>query len=547
MKTINALLCLIFSVPAWSGGGVGVGNGRTMYHSPVGFSVSYPSGLDLDVLSEHVFTISNASRVAKPGGVSRIQFRVTKGDVKSHDQLLSYLQRLHPTLVFQPVSFAGARGYFFEHRSATRLDGFYYLFTGNYELVRIKIHAVAEGDGLALIAPIVRTFGYDETMPEVLGVRVDGPWRAGEVARLYVHARDEGSGIGLRPHDIWAQLYPVSGPGKRMLFTGDITPVGNDWYAVEMRLPQLQAPGRYRLSHHSVADQVGNVYFTPVSPFPLEVEVRNEGDYDVDPPRVLEFASAPVLVAGKPAILYFRVFEPSGIVENNEPQSGDCVTRFQEIRTSESIEVCGKVRQAPEKGPDWYAIEYTPNAFLPSGTYELYSFGMLDRAGHYLSLGKRWDSNVLENSDPQQPKVPSVRVQLQNSGAADHESPEILGVRANGQWRAGLTAELLLEVRDDVSGLAKKQRECLRFVRLTGDFTQLEGTFSICDYKVLQLGENRYSAKFVVPGHLKAGIYYLDSTLFRDGAGRGRYLNLDRSGTHYESSHIPRVDVTITR
>lgn len=557
ITTLLSLLSLFASTFAWSGG-VGVGNAMRAYKATTGFSVSFSERLDLEVRPDGSFEINNASLVRSPGEVSKIEFIVTKGSVESFDQLLSYAQKENPGMTFSAVSFIGARGYFHEDKAQDRLAGLYYLFTGNYELVTIRIHALAAGNGLKWIAPIVRTFSYDETGPEVLGFQVNGSWLAGRVEQFFVRAKDEGSGIGLTEGDIAMELYPKSGPGKMVVVYGKINPIGNDWYSVEVRLGKLQPPGRFKLAHYFVADKAGNAnlnwedngYFGKIPT--VEVEIVNDGAYDVDSPLIQKFAVGPAWEAGKPATLYFQADDPSGIPASNIPSGGDCWINFSEVaKEGESYEgfpVCGDVRSAPEKGAGWYAIELKLNRFLPEGNYTLNGFGITDTLYNYVSLNRNWREDFLSDpNNPKQPKVKGLTIHIKNRGQSDRKAPQFLKLRVDGPWVAGSTAQLFLKAKDDLSGIGTLFKDCLRFDWLMNEFPKYSA-FSACNVSVTPIGDDWYSVWIPVPETLRGGTLFLESMYINDKAGHKNALWFDsRHPDKYDRTDIPRLDVEVVR
>lgn len=538
MKTFNVILALaifLISSVAWTGG-VGVGNARKAYKSPYGFTVSYPEKLALEVHSKDSFEINNTDLVKSPAEESKVEFRVSKGEVNSFEELLPFAQKENPELSFAPFNLDGARGYFHESKGIDRLDGVYYLITGNYELVRIRVHAFAAGNGLEWIAPIVRTFSYDDTAPLLLNFRANPIWRAGQTERIYFQLRDVGSGVADSLYfDLWVKGGPAIGPPDRQLRGFfPLHAADSDWYYVDVPLSPLQVPGRFQLGTIWYFDNAGNRFFNindnglfhldngqkmPA----LNIEIVNTGSYDMDPPVMKEFAASANWEAGKPATLYFRAEDRTGL-KLPAAGGGDCSIRFDHRDNGEWLYVCGTVRLASEKGKNWYAVDFKLNPFLLAGVYELKDVRIFDNLDNELNMSAGENGDYLEGKDldTRKQKVKSISVRVKNKGPADTQEPEILGLRVDGPWRAGSVGSLLLHAKDDVSGIENFFKRGAYFIGEGSDFV-------ISEVSVTPLGKDWYSVSIPVPNR-KAGIYYLQQLEVFDKAGHSAQVWCDQEG-----------------
>lgn len=551
MKRVIAFLVIVISLTAISGfaagrGGVGVGNGRSIFKSDSGFAVTYATALTLNVRSKEAFEISNDQLVKASEKVSKIGFVAAAGKVKNLAEAESLFRERNPGKEPHFVSFPGAKGLAWEERGPDRLLGIYYLLTSNLDFVEIALEAYTFGSGLELIAPIVNTFAYDLTRPVYQELQVSpGPWLAGSSQFLRIRITDDNSGVN--PEWLTSATFDrldASGERTRIYIPtwGELKAEGNDWYRLDFRVNRFVPSGDYLLTDMSVADRAYNVgglwaerlsqghYQTsaggekgPAIPL-VVVKVKNAGKVDVEQPRIHELRPAPgQWKAGTWNKLFIRA---------TDDVSGIDVKKI-ECRGLEFVPDAGKTTVNPPRGcrnprhegGDWYSIEVLVGEFLREGEYFVDNITVRDRANHGVSLSspypysgryrtfRRW-----QESD----WGPVAKLRVRNGGRADVAAPVLQELRVDSHaWKAGTTQRLYFRATDDLSGVAVGSRTYGYIVPVD---PRSERRAIYPDREIHDAGNGWFYSEVQVNAFIEGGEYYLSGFSFHDRAGNGTWL-----------------------
>jgi hypothetical protein len=570
---LGALVLLATSAFALDRGGVGVGNGRSVYHSPVGFTVSYAEALSLSVESDLAFAISNDELVSKTEKVSRIRFEASENAVKNLAELSAKIAKEHPGKRFAPSKLPGAQGFFSEEKTESRLDGWYFLLTSNLHLLEIRIEAYPSGNGLALIAPIVRTFTYDATKPVVHEIRLGSEvWRAGSVQTVRVRAEDDNSGIYADKEDAFSfvGLSRVKEDGSLergkdpIILLGLWRDAGGGWYETRFTVPSNLAPGNYVIDGLSISDLAYNTltlmasdrepgFFWQESPkLPLpKLRIENSGVVDTTDPVFLGFREQEEeWQAGGTYRIYFQARDEESGITLKEMKCDGLGSTFERNGISFlSRDNCGSPRR---EGSDWYSVEIKLNPYLPTGEYYVDGLSFFDKAGNHSRLGgEKPFTGYYSNRwrDEKAPKRPVFRVKVRNSGVEDDKAPELLELRLETlEWKAGSQQTVRFRAKDTVSG-----------INVGGPVSGLglpvadDGPFQMLhfDGTIVSEGNDWYRLTFEVDEFLQALEYFLHFFGFSDRAGNQVFVECKKSHvnqcTSESGSAIPAMRVKVVR
>ena len=537
MKQAIAFLLMVFSLTAISSfaeerGGVGVGNGRSVFKSEAGFSVTYADSLTLAVHSPSEFTISNVRLVKASEKVSKIEFTATRGKVKNVAEAEALFRERHPGKEIRYLWLKGAQGLAHEERTRDRLFGIYYVVTSNGDFVEITLEAYAFGNGMELIAPIVGTFTYDLTRPVFHHVEASpGPWRAGSRQWLRLRITDDNSGVNASWASAFLHRYTPDGKREPIYVDsfGPLKPEGDDWYRLDLEVGKFLPPGEYTLQSVTVHDNATNVgsvwtenpseglYRGPEGQPRLEivkVEITNSGRIDVRQPEILELRmDKRTWKAGTWNKLYIRARDDvSGInVRKIECGGLESVEAYKggAFRTKEC-------RNPKHERGDWYSIEMLAGKFLPSAEYFLPYISVQDNASHGLSLSNQNGQYETYRDGKKAIWGPVVRVQVRNDGRADVTPPMIHEIRVDSNvWKTGTTQRLYFRATDDLSGVAVGTNTYGYIVPVE---KKEERRALYPDRAIHHLGGDWYYTEVQVNAYLEGGEYYLSGLSFHDRA-----------------------------
>ena len=254
-------LIWIFALPVFALGGVGVGNGRTAYTSPAGFSVQFANSLTLNIASDSSFEISNSSLVPTLSQASKIVFDVSRDRVKTLEDLKNLIAKKYPAKVFEALRQPGAQGFFWEDRTDDQLSGMYFLLTSNGDLVSITLTASSYGNGVSLIEPIVKSFTYDTTAPVISAVYFQNKiWGPGSRALVYLKITDDCSGVQTGRFST-VEFQGLDGNKVEIIEPGsqsELKSEGNNRYSFEFTVSKFAKAGPVQLSDVAINDNAGN-------------------------------------------------------------------------------------------------------------------------------------------------------------------------------------------------------------------------------------------------------------------------------------------------
>lgn len=572
MKQAIAFLLMVFSLTAISSfaeerGGVGVGNGRSVFKSESGFMVSYSDQLTLNVLSKAAFEISNLRLVNASEKVSKIEFVSSRGKVASLAEAVDLFRARHPGRSYELLRLKGAEGLASEERTSGKLSGIYYIVTSDLEFVEITVEAYAHGNGLALIAPIVHTFTYDRTPPRIHRVQfAPGPWKAGGRHRLRMLVTDDNSGMAMRKSFLFLQ--PLGADGKFLRksliadHSGDWKAEGNDWYSIEIDVGRWVLGAEYKLSWLSFTDAAGNVaslwldhgdeaeYSQPNGPnLPAEtVPVVNGGTADVTPPELLSVRKeAGAWQAGRTGRIYLEVGDDvSGIDLKNLSCTGlDSLFNRPGQSYGYGTGVCANPRH---EGGRWYSLEVAVTPYQAAGEYFLVSISLRDRAGNTNVYSRQFsaDQNFYTSSKSGLTKIPVHKVRIENDGREDKADPELLEVRTAPVWKAGTKNKIFFRARDNLSGIRPGSYGWLLPVNRDGSIIYTYAAEGKDE------GNGWYSVEIEVSPWAKGGEYYLGLFSIGDNARNGASLRCDKDSRpapceNTSGPQIPQIFVRIER
>lgn len=560
-------------------GGINVGNPteprlKTYFSTDYHFAVRYAEGLSLKIVSSDEFSISNAENAKD---VSEVRFKVLKdlngADIKSVEGLLAALNEQFPQDKYQPISFRGASGFYSTSRQGTNLESNYYILNSNSILIHAHIHAVESDRGIDLIAPIVNTFAYDIEAPKILELKMEpNVIRAGDTARLLVHATDDVSGIYL-----WGTVggIPVGAPlpgSVEDTSNASIQPLGNDWYEFKFPVNRFAAPGDYSLNEFWLIDNAINVtilrrtsfndfyYGDSQTDLPvLKYTVINDGTVVTEGPSVKMVRIEPEsLVAGEPAKLFFQV-EASAAGVSSEVRS---CPKFQLngplyvpiYYTDPGSARIGCNRKVRSEGDNWYSIDLELNKYMPSGKYSLSRLEVSNDADRSTTLFACDDPSSPSTWKCQSPgqyfyfengrlsSLPVLVANVENSGSIDTTAPVVYEMKLeNTEVKAGGMGRLLFKAIDDVSGL-NMEAAYAEIRSLESHHSALIGWSD----RMISLGDQWYSMQFYIGPYVPSGEYFSNLHL-SDLANNRRelmaYSHLIQSGQ--QSIYTTNQDIKI--
>ncbi len=550
-------------------GGVGVGNGKSVYHAPQGFSVEYRDGLSLSVESERIFKITNANLVLGGEKVSKISFAVTQGKAHDIDELAKWLAKEYPARRFTETELPGTRGFYSDIHKAGRLDGLYFLLTSNGDLVEITIEAYPEGNGLAWIAPIVRSFVYDATPPVIEELMLkNSVWPAGTHQRVYFRAHDDYSGIALGQSPL-AIMEKVGADGKRsaphFFSRGDAREEGKGWYSLGFDLNQYLPPGTYRMSLLSINDRAYNTrslgasdnssspYYEsmdgPKIPV-LKFAITNHGTADDHAPIFGDFRTDDsIWEAGKAYQIFFRLTDDISGVDVSKIRCLGLESSFRINGDRFYTSDCGKAK-AEKDG--WYSVELPLSHYLPGGEYFLENIEFSDKAGNesVLFLNSP-DDGYYRGSTGQPLKVPLFRVNVRNAGQEeDITGPKLLEIYPeNNEWKAGQRERIHFKAKDDLSGVAAGKNSYGWALPLKKE----QGMQTIfIDTEIVSDGNDWYHVDFMVSPFIRGGDYSLGLFSFSDKAGNSGGISCTDGGpadpcVNKNGPKIPQIHFKVVR
>jgi hypothetical protein len=520
---MKKLLLLFMIVPtltfAQGGVGAGSGGGRGRYSAVQGFIVRHSDALVVTEVSTTKTRIDNSR--TSPRRVSKIEFETIPNRYTSFEALESELRKRHPRRTWERIELAGAKAVAWLRRDEGRLRGLYYIQTKSFTLIRAELDAYAEGQGIALIEPIVRSFAYDHEGPTLHELKIDGPVLAGNSVRLRFRVTDDLSGIDT--------AFPVSGQLMNrdasavpieihgMPFTLEDEP---GWYAIDFPVNIFQVPGEYVLSSFGLTDQAGNSRYyalwrkeEPLKSF--SVEIANDPSHsDAGIPRVHELRMSDTVRAGEQNRVLVRVTDDlSGIDEGGEATwtgfGGVWIDDNRWVRTP----IEGRITISTDPGGtdpgEWFELDFELSPFLPAGRFQLDEIWIKDRAGNQTRHRFRYGQH---------------RARVIPTAQADDVPPKVVELRIPGPLRPGSWGQLYLRVDEKGAGLDPSEFFAVLRAR---DFYGQSATIAIRDGLALDpgLGDGWYSISFLVNEHVPAGSYYLDWLKVRDLAGhRAGYM-----------------------
>jgi len=552
MKRIVQLFSLtacLHGAAAWPGG-TAVTNGRQVYNSPAGFSVAFGEPLSLTVISKVSFRISNEKLLQDGEQASQITFVVNQKKVASAEEVELLMAKEFPSKVLRSVAQPGATGFFWEERGSTTLKAQYDLLTSNGDFVEISVNANAAGEGIAWIAPIVRSLTYDVTPPVVHGLRTDGPeWEAGKTHKLYLKITDDYSGLkslsSLRFDQIGAD-------GKRLkdhpqFFVNEKPHAeGGDWYSLSYEVPAYLPEGIYVLSTIYASDRAENTlsyvadtqdpaisyrafpqpYTGPLLPV-LKVKVVNRsGKVDIDAPEFVGFRpDATVWQAGSTHRVRFKIRDQLAGFDNSPQASclGQLSSTFEKDQTFFEMraENCAMV---PD-GNDWYHVDYKVPVNQPAGRYGISYVRLQDNAKNMVN---QWFGKEVKETEPG--LVSSFFVSIANVNPEDITPPRILDWRVESDtWHPGETQMVHMKVEDDLSGL-----EVIRWL----SFKSAAGSLDFRNPRLAKAeGAGWYAVPFTVDPYAKAGEYKVGGANVEDKIGNDASYTCENGVCAVKESH----------
>lgn len=580
MKTRNFYRCatlslalglLLAAATAFARGGVGVGNGRMVYQSPKGFVVEYREELSLAVRSNSEFEISNRELVQERDAISRVNFLVDEREIKSLGELKKLLALEYPARTFQLMKLAGAEGYFWEERAANELRGEYFIRTEKNLLVRVTLVAHAAGNGLDWVAPVVRTFTYDETAPVILAVAAEGSsWESGTVQALRLRVRETNSGLSKKSGYVSFQRYDEGGkPTEGRFFLGTYkfnwTQEDEENHRVELSIPGFLPPGRYLLKSFTISDLAGNLTaFAADNPnlenypgtgtngrpaLPLVwVTITNAGLVDTTPPRVTAIrVDSHDWLAGEKHKVYFQVKEEgSGLTLDSFSCHGIHSFPFVAGKTAYSSK-CGNPMH---EGGDWYSLELDLDPYLPEGEYVFVSVSIEDKAGNYFLASEhnsdRWYQSKGEDTD-----LPLLKVRVTNSASVDTTDPVIHEwYLESNVWKAGSTQRLYFRAEDDLAGIGEFRGFAPHgWLKPVGEGDESLSRTIYIDRDIVSVGNGWFYAEIEVSAFIRGGEFYISHFSVADRAGNADTVrcSLEESCENKGGTELPQLKVTIER
>jgi hypothetical protein len=543
MKQAIAFLLMVFSLTAIScfaadRGGVGVGNGRSVYRSEAGFSVAYAESLTLAVRSPSEFGISNVGLVKASEKVSRIEFSASKGKVKNIAEAKELFVQRFPSKAYSFLSFKGAEGLAHEERIDGGLFGIYFVVTSNGDFVEITLEAYSFGNGLGLVAPIVNSFTFDLTRPRFRGLQVSpGPWSAGSKQFLRVHMTDDNSGINpdYPPMATFHLLDEKNAMTKVSLNSrmGRFIPESDGWYRIEFEVGAFLPTGTYLLTSVFAADRANNIgsiwadrpsdafYRGEGQPaLPLAfVTVTNSGRVDVTQPQIHEIRLSPgPWKAGSWNRVFIRASDSeSGI----DPTKTNCFGLDYGHDLSKSVVSRSKGCRNPkhERG-HWYSIEVFAGEYLPDGEFFVNGIAVSDRAGHGTILYSGYPYNGTYHSFEGGKEIvwgPVKKMRVRNKGRADTSPPVIHEIRVDSNtWKVGSKQRLYFRATDDFSGIAVGSNTYGYIVPVE---RKNERRAIYLDRAIHHLTGDWYYTEVLVNSFIEGGDYFVSGFYFQDKAG----------------------------
>lgn len=580
MKRAIFLLVAIFSLTAISSfaadqgvqrGGVGVGNGRSVYRTDQGFSVVYASALTLAVHTASSFDISNEKLVAAEEKVSRISFTVSRNKAKTLAELKAMLESSFPGKSFVEGKFPGARGFFHESRDHGSLHGQYFLLTSNLDLVEVTIEAYPGGNGLAWIAPIVHTFAYDVTSPIIHELQSVGVvWESGSRQSIRVRVTDDNSGISLRnPFPAFRRVGEDGSETDGLFYSlNNMVAEGGDWYRVEINVPDFLPSGDYALTWLTVFDNAintngvwtqkpGDSHYRDSTIPVVRVRIVNRGKVDITQPEII--AIRPVKkewIAGSWNRVHLQLRDDvSGIDLEKLNCEGLVLSNFP--NGSYERQAC---RNPRHEGGDWYSVEVMTGKFLPSGNYFVHGFEMADRAGNVTRLSPtdpfdgNYESRRKTLGRPEWVKYkwgPALRVKVRNAGRADTTAPSVQEIRLDSHvWKAGSTQRFYFRATDDLSGIDTNGGKLHGYFSLEQGIEDARSVY--VDREIVSMGNDWYYIEIKVSAHIRGGDYYLMNFSISDQLRNRSRISCYKKGTplpadYCENSNGPNLPILRVR
>lgn len=592
MRLARSLIALALALVLWGcaptqapGGGVGIGNGgSTAYTSPHFFTVQYSRELDLKVISNEEFYLSNERR--PPGTpLSWARFRViqaaTGATIKTKAELAALVLARHPGAKFEEKSYRFATGAFINIVESPRARRIVmYVLTPGHVLIHVEAEMHREAGGMELLTPVLESFSFDARGPEFKAVKVSRARVAnGEKFTLDVHIVDDWSGVNtklgmmafFRPSFELPRTVRRLNMGIRSRpnsFHGYQIPesLGNDWYRLSFEVPLNAPSGLYTLAFVGAYDNATNLTYliengpggrtwdvttgppakayADGSPVPvLTIDVYHPtGTPDVVRPVLHEVRVRGDGEAGKPFWVEVKATDDEsgiGIIDVNFTKSS--ITK--EAGNVPGFGTPNRYMPTPQKpeslGGIWYRIPVTPPLYAPSDTFRVSSVTLLDKSGNEALYVTRLDVDPkaglteLEDWYPTRGRaVPNILFKVVNNGAVDEQPPILKGVSAETpKVRRGEKVRIRLQVTDAVSGVANVGA-VLKLKTGATSFRSIQvGTH--VGGKVAALEDGWYELEATVPTFEPAGRYWIDTITMTDKAGNTSFADLKDGSYEY--------------
>lgn len=575
--------------------GVGQGNGMITYFSDLfGYVLKYDDRLSLNESTGGDVRIDNSDLVSEEEKISFIEVRVIDAEFSDDTKpqilgdLEKYLREEYSDAEWQTSEIGGAEGFFAEEKDGDELKRTYFFLTTEKHVVKITVEIREEGSGTNLVGPVVETFAYDVTPPEILELKVVNPKpEAGKPLTVFFRAKDDISGID--PEGKMCVSFRYSSERFELVdvdLCGDPVSQGDDWYSIRDELNQYIPAGRYYLSIISVGDVAGNGSFLladteegfyinrydgsytdlrdPISL--LEIRIFNPGPYDTTDPVVqgLRIDQSEVEAGQEFTLIVTATDDVSGVAWRPSRFHGDFRSREKHFRHA-GITIC---KITDYLGDDQYAVPVQTSRFLSAGRYELTTFILRDNAGNDTWGHLDWEEEphyYSYTNDDGLNKLAGVSIDVVNNGPSDLVVPEVHEFRIDkSEIRAGASFDLRFRVTDNLSGVETRRHLIPSWFRPRFEPVSREfgGVFFYKDWTwhgFEHEGEGWYSTRIETNSYMPSGRYRLTAFAISDRAGSALRLHASRKDKTYrtnaseyphydkEDTDIPVVEIEIVR
>lgn len=546
-----------------TGGGIEVGNGmqNAYYSQRYGFTLHYSSELQLTETSPELVRIDNSPVVAKmstKAETSSLEFRGAPAEtahIKDLAGLQDFVQQKFAALGFaiKPADPAQGAGVSAEKEEAGKRSGFYYFFSPSGKVLQFVMEAFSAGEGFNLVAPVIKTFGYDGTPPTIRRVKIaEYEVRAGDRLTLEIEAEDSGSGlvggklsILLVNTAFWKgsgvieYSTPISEKDRvvdnRWVFSLPTGPYRPEGYYVGIsvslsdragnrmeRVTAVESKGKWKPLTAWTAqpikaverslvferDAFGNLG-TEVVDKPMVVHLKANRP-DTTPPEYLDLKFDPVVEMAKaPTPTKFvgtlRVKDDvSGIIGGRvsikmctDPEGAD-------FRYVPGLNLDQPILAGHKVGPDTYQLAFYPKPYIPSHTYFPCFFSLFDAAGNEVT-----------------PLDVKASVKIKNPNPPDELDPVILGAAVSpSKVKIGSTASFRVRVFDNNSLVGGKVEAVLIPVEPTPSSSEITLSASITEENLFSKVEVRID--FKTSPFIRPGKYMLSELTVTDASANAR-------------------------